>query len=83
MLVLGRKLGEKIVVPQCRLTITVSAIHGNMVRLAISAPVEIGVYREEVWLRDCQQRSGTPNLHRKSPGAIPNSVSQGGSKGPA
>jgi carbon storage regulator len=48
MLVLSRKLGERIVVPECRLTITVSAIRGNTVRLAISAPPELEVYREEV-----------------------------------
>jgi carbon storage regulator len=51
MLVLSRKLGERIVVPQCGLTITLTAIGGNTVRLGISAPDEIEVYREEVWRR--------------------------------
>jgi carbon storage regulator len=49
MLVLSRKRGERILVPHCELTVTVVAIDGNSVRLGISAPAEIGVYREELW----------------------------------
>jgi carbon storage regulator len=49
MLVLSRKPGESIVVPQCELVITVVAVKGKMVRLGISAPVTTVVYREEVW----------------------------------
>jgi carbon storage regulator CsrA len=62
MLVLSRRVGERIVVPQCRLAITVSAVHGNSVRLAISAPAETNVYREEVWRRRCLLTAGTPGL---------------------
>ena len=51
MLVLSRKLGERIVVPQCELELTVIAVEGGTVRLGISAPAEVGVYREEVWLK--------------------------------
>jgi carbon storage regulator CsrA len=83
MLVLGRKLGEQIVVPQCRLTITVSAIKGNTVRLAIAAPAEIGVYREEVWRRCCLQRPDTSNLPCDRAGSVSNTVPQGGSQGSA
>jgi carbon storage regulator len=53
MLVLGRKLGERIVVPEIDLTLMVVAIEGNQVRLGITAPSEIGVYREELWDRLC------------------------------
>ena len=49
MLVLSRKIGERIVVPDCNLVVTVVAIEGNKVRLGFAAPAEIGVYREEVW----------------------------------
>ena len=55
MLVLSRKLGERILVPHCELAVTVVAIEGNTVRLGISAPAEIGVYREELWRQICQQ----------------------------
>jgi carbon storage regulator len=51
MLVLSRKLGERIVVPEIDFTLTVVAIEGNSVRLGITAPSEIGVYREELWHR--------------------------------
>ena len=56
MLVLSRKLGERILVPHCELAVTVVAIEGNTVRLGISAPKEIGVYREEVWQRGCAEK---------------------------
>jgi len=51
MLVLSRKLGERIVVPEFNLTLMVVAIEGNQVRLGITAPSEIGIYREELWNR--------------------------------
>ena len=51
MLVLSRKLGERVVVPRCSLSITVVAVEGNMIRLGFTAPSEVGVYREEGWQR--------------------------------
>ena len=51
MLVLSRKLGERIRVPDCALTVTVLAVEGKTVRLGISAPADVAVYREEVWQR--------------------------------
>ncbi len=51
MLVLSRKLGEVIVIPGIDLTLMVVAIEGNTVRLGITAPPEIRVYREELWNR--------------------------------
>ena len=52
MLVLSRKIGEKIVVPACGLTVTVVGVKGNHVRLGFAAPEDIRVDREEVWLRN-------------------------------
>ena len=49
MLVLSRKIGERMVVPDCDLTITVVAVEGNKVRLGFSAPKEVAVFREEIW----------------------------------
>ena len=51
MLVLSRKVGERIVIPECNLGITVVAIEGNRVRLGLSAPPDVAVYREEVWFQ--------------------------------
>jgi carbon storage regulator len=53
MLVLSRKIGERILVPHCELSVTVLSIDGNTVRLGVSAPPEVGVYREELWQRLC------------------------------
>jgi carbon storage regulator len=57
MLVLSRKLGQRILVPDCELTVTIVAIEGNGVRVGISAPHDVAVYREEVWLRCPEHRS--------------------------
>jgi carbon storage regulator len=51
MLVLTRKPGEQICVPQCGLSVTVVAVQGGSVRLAFDAPSELGIYRKEVWER--------------------------------
>jgi carbon storage regulator len=59
MLVLSRKTGERIVVPHCDLTVTVIAIRGKAVRLGISAPQDIRVYRKEATQRRTPEGSGT------------------------
>jgi carbon storage regulator len=58
MLVVTRKVGERILVPHCDLTVTIVAIRGKTVRLGITAPVEIGVYREELRTRVGERPSG-------------------------
>jgi carbon storage regulator len=60
MLVLSRKLGERILVPHCELAVTIVAIEGNNVRVGISAPDGVAVYREEVWLQAGQQQASSP-----------------------
>ena len=47
MLVLSRKLGEEVVIDN-NIRVTVVAIHGNRVRLGITAPVTVPIRREEV-----------------------------------
>jgi carbon storage regulator CsrA len=60
MLVLSRKLGERLVVPHLELAVTVLAIKGKAVRLGIAAPEDVAVYREEVWQQLCQETHGPP-----------------------
>jgi carbon storage regulator len=48
MLVLSRKVGEQIVVPDYGITLTVLKVEGGKVRLGISAETGIPIYREEV-----------------------------------
>ncbi len=50
MLVLSRKVGEKIVIDG-DICVTVVAIQGNRVRIGITAPVSTRVDREEVHQR--------------------------------
>jgi carbon storage regulator len=47
MLVLSRKLGEKIVIGD-NIVVTVVKIDRNQIRIGIEAPPEIPVYREEI-----------------------------------
>jgi carbon storage regulator len=51
MLVLSRKAGEQVLVPSCGVTVKVIAVKGNTIRLGISAPPEVNVFRGEVWER--------------------------------
>jgi carbon storage regulator len=47
MLVLSRKLGEKIIIGD-NIVVTVVKIDRNQIRLGIEAPHEVPVYREEI-----------------------------------
>jgi carbon storage regulator len=49
MLVLSRKVGERIVLPGSDIVLTVLSIGRGQIRLGISAPPEVAVYREELW----------------------------------
>jgi carbon storage regulator len=49
MLVLSRKVGVRILMPSLNLAVTVVSVNGNQVRLGVSAPADVGVYREELW----------------------------------
>jgi carbon storage regulator len=60
MLVLSRKIGERILVPDLDLAITVVAVEGNRVRLGVSAPADVPVYREEIWNRICRPVHSPP-----------------------
>jgi carbon storage regulator len=51
MLVLSRKCGESIRLPEQDIVVTVLEITGNRVRIGIAAPDSVPVYREELWQR--------------------------------
>jgi carbon storage regulator len=59
MLVLTRKLKESIVIDG-NITVSVTAIDGNKVRIGISAPPEIIIEREELRARRLQFESELP-----------------------
>ena len=58
MLVLSRKVGQKIMVPGCDMTISVVSVSGNRVCLGIAAPKELAVHREEVYRRIQEEEIG-------------------------
>lgn len=51
MLVLSRKIGQRIVLPETGVSIIVLGVHGKRARLGIEAPPGSPVHREEVWRR--------------------------------
>jgi carbon storage regulator len=50
MLVLSRKLGESLIVGD-EVKVSILSVSGNQVRIGISAPKEVSVHREEVYIR--------------------------------
>jgi carbon storage regulator len=48
-LILARRLGERIIIPQHDMILAVERITPSEVRISISAPKDVDIYREEVW----------------------------------
>lgn len=62
MLVVSRKSGEEIVIPQFGISFTILEVRGDKVRVGISAPSDVQVYRRELWERI---QAGPPVESRK------------------
>lgn len=58
MLVLSRRLNQKVLFPSLNISVQVAAIKSGVVRLGITAPPEVAVVREEV--HDRQTAAGSP-----------------------
>ena len=48
MLVLTRRIGESILVPECELSVKILEVRGSKVRLGITAPHSTKILREEL-----------------------------------
>lgn len=48
MLVLTRKLGEKVMISP-NITVQIVGVKGKQVRLGIDAPEDVGIFREEIY----------------------------------
>lgn len=57
MLVLSRKLGEKIVLPELGVTIVLLSVHGKRARIGIEGPRGIAAHREEIWRRITDEKT--------------------------
>jgi len=55
VLVLSRRVGEEVLVPECGVTVTVLAVQGNKIRLGIRAPAEVEILRGELRDRQVQE----------------------------
>ena len=77
MLVLSRKLGEKIVIGD-NIVVTVVKIDRNQIRIGIEAPHEVPVYREEI----APDRVATkPTDERAGPVALSRCAGRSGDRG--
>lgn len=63
MLVLSRKLGEKIVIGD-NIVLTIVKIDRNQIRLGIEAPSDVPVFREEIAPGHAAPKSDQPVLAR-------------------
>jgi carbon storage regulator len=68
MLVLGRKVGERVIIGE-GIVLTVVAVRGSQVRLGIEAPVEVTIRREELCAVGVIET--TSPVGRKRPSRIP------------
>lgn len=50
MLVLTRKIGEKVMIGD-EVTVTILGLFGNHVRLGINAPKAVEIHREEIYVK--------------------------------
>ena len=50
MLILSRRVGEKLIIGE-NVTVTVRSVRGNQVRTGIDAPGDVKVHREEIYQR--------------------------------
>jgi carbon storage regulator len=67
MLVLTRRVGEKLVIGE-NVTVTVLGVKGNQIRIGIDAPRDITVNREEIYQRILKEREGLNSVrHRGTP----------------
>jgi carbon storage regulator len=76
MLVLSRKIGQQIVLPESGVNIAVLGVRGRRVQLGIDAPTTARVHRAEVWE---QILAGSEPARKSAAGATRKSHGSGNS----
>ena len=71
MLVLSRKCGQKVILPQSGVVLTVLEVRGQSVRIGITAPERVKVHRQEVWMRLRQADARGADCHSPAPPLVP------------
>ena len=69
MLVLNRKVGERIVIGD-EIVITVVSVHGQQVRVGIEAPGSVPIWREELLNTEAASRLASPQ-RESHPAEVP------------
>lgn len=64
MLILTRKLGEKIAIGN-EITVIVAEINGTHVKIGVEAPREITIYREEIFSRTIRENRSAAGINLK------------------
>jgi carbon storage regulator CsrA len=64
VLILSRKVGEQVVVPEFGLSVKVVAVKGNTIRLAFAAPQDVDICRAEIW-HPSRRRGGVSEVVRE------------------
>jgi carbon storage regulator CsrA len=67
MLVLTRRIGESILVPECELTVKILEVRGSKVRLGITAPSSTKILREELRPFPCEPALVPSSRHSTRP----------------
>jgi carbon storage regulator CsrA len=64
MLILTRRIGEKLVIGD-NVIITIMAAKGSQIRIGIEAPRDIQVHREEIYQRILNERKGLNSARQR------------------
>ena len=57
MLILTRRTDESLIIND-NVKLTVLGIRGNQVRLGIDAPDDVGIWREEIYIKKQEEKNG-------------------------